>query len=249
MVSPQPPGSDVAWLRPSVDESPLRRYVQTIRERKWLIIATTLITTLLAAAYVATAEKTYKAETDMLVTPVPAADSTLNGLGLIQASSDPTRDVETASRLITNIDVARRVKQDTNDPRSARALLEQIEVAPIAQSNIVAITAEESSGVAAAKLANAFGRAAVEERTDQFHRALDAAIADLRTRVRTTPDQQTSPNDPTTLAGQLARLEALRGAPDPTMRVEAQADVPTDPVSPKPKLSLIAGVLAGLILG
>jgi succinoglycan biosynthesis transport protein ExoP len=249
MASPESPASSAAWLRPTVEESALQRYVQTLRERKWLILGVTLITTLLAAAYVATADKVYKAETDLLVTPIQPGDAALSGLGLIQASNDPTRDVETASRLVTNIDVARRVKQDTRDPRSARALLTQIEVAPIAQSNIIAITAQAGTGADAAKLANAFGQAAVEERTDQFHRALDSAIADLRTRVRQNPSAPSSATDPTSLASQLSRLEALRGAPDPTMRVEAQADVPTDPVSPKPKLSIAAGIIAGLILG
>src|SRR4051812_31709204 len=145
MPSPESNASSAAWLRPSVEESPLQRYVQTLRERKWLIIATTIVTTLLAGLYVATADKVYRAETDVLVTPIQAADTALNGLGLIQASNDPTRDVETASRLVTNIDVARRVKQDLNDPRTPQELLAQIEVAPVAQSNIVAITAEENS--------------------------------------------------------------------------------------------------------
>jgi uncharacterized protein involved in exopolysaccharide biosynthesis len=141
MPSPDGPGNSASWLRPSVEESPLQRYVQTLRERKWLIIASVIVCTALAAAYVVTATKKYQAETDILVTPVQSADTALNGLGLIQASSDPTRDVETASRLITNTDVARRVKQDLKDSRSARDLLEQIQVAPVAQSNIVAITA------------------------------------------------------------------------------------------------------------
>jgi capsular exopolysaccharide synthesis family protein len=249
MPSAESSASSAAWLKPTVEESALQRYVQTLRERKWLILATTLITTLLAAGYVATANKVYKAETDMLITPIQSADTALNGLGLIQASNDPTRDVETASRLVTNIEVARRVKQDTHDPRTPRGLLGNIDVAPIAQSNIIAITAQGSSGVAAQKLANAFGQAAVEQRTDAFHKALDSAIADLRTRVRSQPNGTVGSNDPTSPASQLARLEALRGAPDPTMRVEALADVPTSPVSPKPKLSLIAGVIAGLILG
>src|SRR4051794_251389 len=248
MPSPDGPGNSASWLRPSVEESPLQRYVQTLRERKWLILASVLVCTALAAAYVVTATKKYQAETDLLVTPVQSADTALNGLGLIQASSDPTRDVETASRLITNTDVARRVKQDTKDSRTPQQLLEQVQVAPVAQSNIVAITAEEPSPQQAQKLANAFGTAAVEVRTIQFHGALDKAIADLKTRVPANPTPAETA-DPTSLASQLSRLQALRGADDPTMRVQSLADLPTDPVSPKKKLSLIAGVIAGLILG
>ena len=74
--------------------------------------------------------------------------------------------------------------------------------------------------------------------------ALDKAIADLKTRVPANPTPAETA-DPTSLASQLSRLQALRGADDPTMRVQALADLPTDPVSPKKKLSLIAGVLGG----
>jgi Mrp family chromosome partitioning ATPase/capsular polysaccharide biosynthesis protein len=247
-MAPESSTQNAAWLKPSVEESALQRYIQTLRERKWLILATTLITTLLAGAYVATADKVYRAEADMLITPVPGGDTALNGLGLIQASSDPTRDVETASRLITTIDVARRVKQATGDPRSPRALLGQIDVAPVAQSNIVAITAEEGSAKEAQALANGFAVSAVAERTTQFRRALDTAITGLRARVGPNPSPSQAA-DPTSPQAQLARLEALRGGADPTMRVESLADLPASPVSPKPKLSIIAGIVAGLILG
>ena len=49
------------WLVPSGEQQGLRRYVQTIRERFKLIVLTVLVTTLAAALYVGTAEKTYEA--------------------------------------------------------------------------------------------------------------------------------------------------------------------------------------------
>src|SRR3954469_25608447 len=133
-----------AWLKPAVEETSLQRYVQTLRERKWLILAAVLLTTLAAGGYVATADKVYKAEADLLVTPVPGDDPTLTGLGLIHDSSDPTRDVATAARLVTNPAVARLVKNELKDPRTPSELTKSVEVAPVAESNIVAITAEGS---------------------------------------------------------------------------------------------------------
>jgi len=58
------------WLVPSGEQQGLRRYVQTIRERFKLIALTVLVTTLAAALYVGTAEKTYEARATLLVTPV-----------------------------------------------------------------------------------------------------------------------------------------------------------------------------------
>jgi capsular exopolysaccharide synthesis family protein len=236
------------WLNPSVDEQGLARYATTIRERKWMIIATVVLTTLAAIVYLATATKVYQAETDLLITPVNSSDLVYSSLGLIPASSDPTRDVETASRLITTVNVARRVKAELHDPRSPAALLEVIEVQPVAQSNIVSIIAEGNSPKEAADLANAFGEQAVVERTQKFHDALDRSIKNLETQVPSSGPGSTS-TDPTSLPAQLNRMRALTDQNDPTMRVETEADEPTGPSSPKPKLTIAAAILAGLVLG
>jgi capsular exopolysaccharide synthesis family protein len=249
MTYPDPAASNGAWLKPAVEETALQRYLRTLRERKWLILAAVLVTTLAAIAYVATADKVYQAEADLLVTPVPGDDPTLTGLGLINASSDPTRDVATAARLVTTPDVGRRVKNNLHDPRSSSELIKAVEVAPVAQSNIVAITAEGPSPKAAQRLANTFALSAVTNRTIQFHIQLDQKISNLRHRIASSPDTAGSPNDPTSLAGQLATLQSLRAGNDPTMRVETLADAPTSPVRPRPKLSIAAGIIAGLVLG
>ncbi|MDX6573830.1 MAG: Chain length determinant protein, partial [Gaiellales bacterium] len=125
MNAPQPtPGVGNEWLNPSVDEQGLARYATTIRERKWLILITVVLTTLAAVVYLATAPKVYQAEADLLITPVPGSDPVYTATGLIHDTSDPTRDVETASRLITNVNVARRVKTTLHDSRSPAQLLE-----------------------------------------------------------------------------------------------------------------------------
>jgi uncharacterized protein involved in exopolysaccharide biosynthesis len=109
-------GQSAEWLAPAEEQRGLRRYLQTIRERGKLIGLTVLVTTLAAALYVGTADKTYEAEADLLVTPVPSNNDIFNGLSLIRESNDPTRDVQTAARLVSSIDVARKAvnKLDTN---------------------------------------------------------------------------------------------------------------------------------------
>src|SRR3954452_25540380 len=243
-----PPTPDSSWLNPSAEQQGLARYVSTLRERKWLIVLTVLITTLAAVVYVLTASKVYNAEADLLITPVGNSDTTLSGLGLITSSSDPTRDVETALKLVTSTTVAKSVKAKLHDGGSAEQLLEKVSVAPVATSNVVAVTAEGGSPKEAQALANAFAQEAVANRTDNFHAEIDKRIATIKPQVKGTPTAAQLA-DPTSPASQLSQLELLRAGDDPTIRVETLADAPASPSSPKKKLSIIAGVAAGLVLG
>src|SRR4051795_5394062 len=203
MTSLDPTSANGAWLKPAIDETSLQRYIRTLRERKWLILATVLAAPLAAVVYVATADKVYRAEADLLVTPVPGGDSTLTGLGLIHDSSDPTRDVSTAARLVTTNGVARRVKNQLNDPRTPAKLNQSVDVAPVAESNIVAITADGPTPQAAQRLANSYATQAVAERTDQFHSQLDDAVSNIEQRLSRNPESGAVATSPDSLTAQM----------------------------------------------
>jgi tyrosine-protein kinase len=236
------------WQLPGEAQQGLRRYVQTIRERWKLIALSVLVTTLAAALYVGTAQKTYKAESNLIVTPISGQDQTLNSIpGLIRESSDPTRNVQTAAKLVTTIDVARKAKQKLNTTRSGRSLLSDVQAAPIAQSDLVAITATGSTAESAQNLANVFGDAVVEDRTDKFHEQVDIRIKALKPQVASLNEPAGSP--PSALRTQLSELETVRAGNDPTLRVDTRADRPENAAWPKRNLSIIAGIIAGLALG
>jgi polysaccharide biosynthesis transport protein len=245
MPSESPLGSDQAhagWRRPRVEAGGLQRYLQIVRERRWMIFATVAATMLAAVAYLAVAGKTYKSEADLLVTPVSDSDTALTGLGLIRESSDPTRDIETGARLVTTRDVAERARRILRTSESARSLLKRVDAAPIAQSSLVAITAKASTAARSRDIANAFAAGAVGERTAVLHREIDSQLPALRRRALGT----SGPDSP---ASQLAQYESLRNAPDPTIRVETRAATPDSPSWPRPMLTLLAAFLAGLVLG
>nr|MDQ3935939.1 Wzz/FepE/Etk N-terminal domain-containing protein [Actinomycetota bacterium] len=243
-------GRSAEWLRPRVEQQGLQRYVNTIRERIKLIVAVTVLTTLVAVVYILLATKVYEAQSELLVTPVPSDDPALSGLPIIRHSSDPTRDVETAARLVANRQVAQRVKQDTRNTRPINSLLDHVKAEPVAQSNIVAITVDAKSAKEAQELANGFAQAAIKVQTDKLHAALDKSIANLEARVEALPpDAEAADAGGLSLRTQLTRLQTLRGQDDPTLSIQQRAAEPVAPSSPKKKLSLIAGMLAGLILG
>ncbi len=229
------------WRQPPVEQEGLQRYVETIRERFWLILITVAITTGIAILYVLTATKTYEAQADLLITPVTGDDPVLTSLGLIRQSADPTRDVETASRLITNINVADRVQRALNSDRSPESLLALVKAEPVAASNVVAVTGSDSTAKGAKQIANAFARGAVADRTAELHQRANQLLPQLESQQSISPSAA--------VAQQTAELRTLRASPDPTMRVQTTALAPSAPSSPQPLLSVFGGIIAGLILG
>jgi capsular polysaccharide biosynthesis protein len=234
-----------AWLRPATDENDLRRYLTTLRERRMLILVCVVIATLVALAYVEVSTPVYQAQAGLLIVPANVSgDVTLTGLPLIQSSSDPTRDVETASELVTTTDVAAGVKSALRLPGTPRQILSKVTAIPVAQSNVVAVTATGGNPTAAARLANGFVNGVITQRTALFQTEVDAQIALLKREIATA-----TPNVVGRLAAAVSELQTLRSAPLPDMRVSTLAQPPTAPTSPKKTLSVAVGIVGGLLIG
>lgn len=234
------------WMRPPAESAGLSRYFQIVRDRVGFVVGVTALCLVAAIAYLVIAPKTYESEADVIVTP--ASDEQLNtGLPLIRQSNDPTRDVETVARLMASRSVAANAKTQLKDNRTVESLLGSVEAAPVAQSNIVSVIAHESSPQGAANTANAFAKGLVAERTRELDKAIDQKIQGLQQDLRTqTPEEQSQPGG---LRTQLSQLQALRQGSDPSVRIQTVAAPPDGPASPKPLLTLAAGLVAGLTLG
>jgi Mrp family chromosome partitioning ATPase/capsular polysaccharide biosynthesis protein len=233
------------WLAPQGPREGLSHYVEVLRGRMWLIIGCVVATTFVAAAYTTVAPREWKATSHLLISPVNGQNNFI-GLGLITASSNAGGDISTAASFVTTLEVAALVAARLGDTSAAGAL-SGVSAVPVAQSNIVAITATSSSAARAQAIANAFAFATVGARTNTLHRALEAIIPTLRAAVRALPPaQQTGQGS---LGERLALLETLRASPDPTISVASAAQRPAAPSWPRKKLLLIAGVLVGLVLG
>jgi capsular polysaccharide biosynthesis protein len=212
-----------------------------------LVAAAVLLAVLTVILFVSTAPRVYEAQSDMLVTPVPDDDPMLVGLPLIRSASDPTRDVETAARLVENVEVAAVVKRRLKLEASPEAILDDVSVDPVAQSNVITITASSEKAAGARALANEFARSAIAVRTQRLHAHLDTAIESLRTRIRASERAAVSP--PAELTSRLATVETLRSGPDPTLQFETRATLPAAPSSPSVRLALAVAIFCGLLLG
>jgi capsular exopolysaccharide synthesis family protein len=234
------------WLEPPSEHEGLARYVETIRERWKLILLGVLATTAVAVFYVQFATKMYEADSDLLVTPVSSDNTTLTSLGLLRDSTDPTQPIETAARLATSTEVADIAREKLGAEITSDELLEQVTAEPVAGSNIIALTATSDSPEEAKQIANAFAEGIVTDRTEKMHEQIEATLPDLEAQLSESPTQAVGPE---TLSSVVTQLQTLQNAPDPTIRVETLAEVPDAPASPKPLLSIIGGIIAGLALG
>jgi succinoglycan biosynthesis transport protein ExoP len=234
------------WLQPVPEQQGLSRYLETVRERLWIVLLATVLCVGAAVAYVVTADEVYEATADVLITPVPTESETLISLGLLRETNDPAREVDTATQLITTRGVAQRVSEELGGGQSPESLLDDVEANPVASSNIVAVTARAESPTEAQELANAFAAAAVEQRTDQLHAKIDEVLPRLESQLSSLPADELTAQE---LAGEVAQLETLAAGPDPTMRLETPAAAPDDPVWPKVVLTLVVAGLVGLVLG
>lgn len=234
------------WLQPAVEEQGLPAYVETLRERLWVVALAVALTLVTASLYLITADPVYEAEATVLVTPVTADDPTLASLGLIQQSADPVRAIETAATLMTTNEVIDRAMENLDGELGERLALEEASAEPVAESNIVVLSVEATSAEEAARLANALATAAVEERTAQLHREAEELIPQLEDQLGS---PATTPATEQAVSTTLARLQTLAQAPTPEIRLESAAVPPASQISPRPLLTIAAALLAGLVLG
>ena len=226
---------------------PAGHYLHILVERAWVVVVCMVITLGAAAAYVSLAHRRYTAQAEMLVSPVAIDATTFVGLPVLHASGDPTRDVLTASSLITNTTVASDVVSSLHLRETPAAVLANVQATPIGQSNLVAVQATAPSAGKAQSIANDFVRYVVATRSAALHDAVAAEIPVLQARLAKLPRSEQS--GPGTVGDQLSQLEQLQGTNDPTITITALADRPSSPSSPRKALALGAGVLGGLILG
>jgi receptor protein-tyrosine kinase len=238
----------IGWRRPPGETAGLERYYRILRERAGLIGLVVLVTTLVAATYLAVATDKYRAEADLLVIPASRDNDALGGLPIIHESSDPTRDVETASHFVLNRTIAKRVIDQLGLDMSPEQLLSDVKAEPVAQSNIVAIRATADSPELARDIANGFADGVVTEHDALIRAEADKLITGLRSSLQDA-EQSGDETNATALADEIAQLQQVRESGDPTLSVQARADAPNSAYSPRPVLTIFAGIIGGLILG
>ncbi len=240
-------GSADGWSAGSVEQPGLKRYYRTIRQHIGLVIACIAITLVAAIVYVQLAPRSYTAQSQLLINPASNQNTLLFSLPVLHMSGDPTTDILTASTLVTTPQVANAVIRDSHLKTTAAALVQKVQVTPLAQSNIVAVQATAPTAAQAQQIANGFANEVIAVRTAGLRQALALVIPSLRSQVAALP--AAARGGVGTIADQLSQLERLQRGNDPTISVAAAAVLPTAPTSPRKNLALAAGLFAGLLIG
>lgn len=227
--------------------SGLGRYVATLRAHAKLIVLCVIVTFAAAVAYVKLAPKSYTATAQMLVSPIPSADSVLETVpGLLHATGDPTTDVLTAASLVHTQRIAQATANALHSKLSATQILGKVSVVPTDQSALLSVSTSSSDPRAAQRLVDTYATQIVAVRTAQLHSYIATEVPRLTASIAKSPSSTTTGGSNSDL---LAQLEVLQNGPDNTVTVSSLAPLPTAPTSPKTSLSLVAGLLIGLLIG
>lgn len=230
------------------DASPtisLPAIVALLRRNAWLILITFGLAIAASIALSVSTEEEYTAEATVGFNDNSAE---LQALGVPAAPSfQPDKEAAAQAERITRPDVVAEVRESLGLDESISDIQDAISTRVEVSSNLVTITAEASSGVKAAQIANAFARTIREDATERTVERYEAAAKESRRRARRLRGADNAGRR-AVYEDQSARLLALADFAEP-VEIVRSAQVPDSPTSPKPvRNAVLAGIL-GLMLG
>jgi capsular polysaccharide biosynthesis protein len=205
----------------------------------WLAVLTlTAAGAAAAAGYGLTAPKRYRATAQVLVAPVSTSDPTFAGIGVLRDTGGKRTAAASVAALIRTPQIVDAAAAQLGSKRSRQSLLDVLHVHVVDSSDVVAVTAEDTSADGAAQLANTFASVLIAQRSATFQSELAAAIRRDRQLLASSSDPGGG------ISQRLTTLLGLQGRPDPTIRVAAQAVAPSS--ASWPNVPLLIGIGAGI---
>jgi capsular polysaccharide biosynthesis protein len=247
-------------------------YLGVLRRRWWIILVFACVGILAAGAYIATSPKGYTATATVNVTATGISQN--QGSGAVAGGRTSSAvNLDTEVQIVQSSSVAAIAASNLHTSLTPQALVKNISVAVPANSSVLQISCAARSAEQAAECANAFAAAYLTNRTatatdtdnaelksirNQLT-ALEKRTAQLSIQTRSLPvnspqrasaqaQLQTAASQLRALANQSAALSAS-GAAASGGSIITKATPPTVPSSPKKKLILPSGLLAGLLIG
>ena len=229
----------------------LHSYLVVLRRRKWWVIALAVLGLAASLALSFTEAKQYSATAQLLV------QSSGQGISLGTTPQQvTTTDVQTDLQLATSEPVVELVRRQLGSAPP-------ISASEVAQTNVIALTAISASPAQAARIANAYASAFVEQTQKTAMNNLTTAQATLHQQINSLGKQirslqgkagaatQVSAliNQQAVLKEEVAQLEVNGAAATSGVESVTSARPPTSPSSPKPVQDALLGLAAGLLLG
>jgi capsular polysaccharide biosynthesis protein len=211
----------------------------------WLAVLTlTAAGAAAAAGYGLTAPKRYRATAQLLVAPVSPGDPTFAGLGVLRDTGGKQTAAADVAALLRAPQIADAVAAQLALKRSRASLQHALHAHVVDSSDVVAVTAEDTSADGAAQLANTFANALITQRSATFQSELSAAIRRDQRLLDSVPPAQRSTGEGGAIARRLTTLRGFEGQQDPTVTLASQAAAPTR--ASWPSLSRLIEIGAGI---
>lgn len=215
-------------------------YVRAIASHRLVVLIVAIATILGASAYLTIRHSTYEATLYVLFTPLQQGDRSSQGLPLIVASADPTRDIQTAASLLDAPQAAALAAQRLGPSWNRAQVAASTNVQPNGQSNILVITADASTPAEAARIASTYATATLDARR--------ALLQQRATAISPTIPAKPSAGD-TTDQQLRADINLLLAGSDPNFSIVHTAAADGTPTDPSAKLVLLLACVGGLALG
>ena len=224
----------------------LRDYLRVVRRNRLLILGLGLLFGAVAFGVSKLQQPVYETEASVEMREL-SEDLSIVGDEAPQRTS-PEQLAAVNAELLTREPVAVRVKKALRTPMSTDQLLALVTARAEARTNLVVVGVRTSVPQESAVIANEFAKQFVAETQAVARRRLQSAIAPLRSRQRRLARSPQGASAAGLLRNRIATLESAASFIRPA-RVARDADVPTQPISPKPLRNGLLGLAVGLTVG
>jgi succinoglycan biosynthesis transport protein ExoP len=232
----------------STGPATLNDYLAVLRRRKWIIVQTTVLVTVVALVVSLQQAKVFQASAAMLVGDQDISGA-VTGLPLANSASDPIRRVQTQAKLARVPEVARSAAASAGVAGvTQKSLLENSSVKGSPDSDFLTFTVRNGDAAASAVLATAYANAYANFRLALDTSTIKRARRELESQIvllRESGDKTSAVyGDLVTKAQQLRTMELLQERNSVVEPAEAGSQI-----APTPKRSAVLGLLVGLLLG
>lgn len=247
----------------------LRDYLNVISARRWVIIQAIVIVTVTALVISFVQPKVYEGQAKVLISEKDTGAALLGTL-ISEFSSQPERGLQTQAQLMTLRPLAEQTIRDLGLKMSPDALLEDVTVSAVGQTNVVMVSVVAQDPQTAADIANTMAEGYVEWSKETKRESIRAAADEVEVRLGDAQKQildlgrriasegktdelaaelQLLTGTYSTLAEQLEQLRISEQLETGTGRVVETAVADRHAIAPNPMRNGMLGLIGGIALG
>ncbi len=224
-----------------------RRLLAVARRRAWIVVICAVLAGV--ASYVVTRREAAKySATASVLFQQDQLSQQLFGFGAAVYEDSATvsaTNVTLASEPILSVNTA----QALGRPFTRSRVDVEVSVAPAGASNVVNVTATDSSPTEAAKLANTYVDQLINYQEDSGKAQIVRAAAQLQSQVNSIRANHGAASQLSSLETRIAQLQELAAIQTGNVQLAGPATVPSSPSSPKTTRDVALGLVAGLLIG